>query len=333
MTEWIEVLQALTAGPDLSLRGTIRAVQPEGHTENFATVGRTLLIAAGDGCQVWRRGARLRVEREDGVLVFITDGSNAWDFTRDPDRPRIGSSKQVQYLGEHQFLLRRHSAGEWSGDDFAQPVGPVEEVEFAGRRCWTVELAPPSGKPYPMRIWVDIETGQMLGERIEQAGLGAQFVDLVVGEEIDDEMFVWTGPVLTAEDEQQMYRDRRIALEREQTNWFRTTVTDAPIRTRVPLDFTPERVPSHDPETGSFDAMSDRTMLSRRPRSAEGWEPRWGAPFYAWSTPEWDWAAGALHVDLDDDAIHHLQQTLHPGEPVDRQRRIGTVTRTRRDRT
>ncbi|MGO4205687.1 hypothetical protein AB4Z09_28940 [Rhodococcus sp. TAF43] len=332
MTEWIEVLQALTSGPDLSLRGTIRAVHPEGHTENFATVGRTLLVAAGDGSRVWRRGARLRVEREDGTLVFITDGSNAWDFTRDPERPRVGSADQVQYLGDSQFLLRRRSASEWSSDDFAQPVGPVEEVEFAGRRCWTVELAPPPRKPYPLRIWVDIETGQMLGERVEQAGLGAQFVDLLVGQHVDEEMFVWTGPVLTAEEEQQMYRDRRIALEREQTKWFRDAVTDSPIRTRVPLDFTPDRVPSQDPETGAFDATNDRTMLSRRPRSTEGWEPQWGARCYVWSTPKWDWAAGALHTDLDDEAIAHLQQTLHPGEPVDRQRRIDNPRRSRSGR-
>ena len=238
----------------------------------------------------------------------------------------------MQYLGNDQFLLRRRSASEWSGDDFAQPIGPVEEVEFVGRRCWTVELAPPPRKPYPLRIWVDIETGQMLGERIEQAGLGAQFVDLVVGEDIDDEMFVWAGPVLTADEEQQTYRDRRIALEREQTSWFRTAVTAAPIRTRVPLDFTPNAVPSHDPVTGAFDAMNDRAMLSRRPRSVEGWEPQWGAQFYTWSTPEWDWAAGAIHADLDDDAIAALQQTLHPGEPVDRPRRIDKDSRSLADR-
>ncbi|WP_282706433.1 hypothetical protein [Rhodococcus pyridinivorans] len=33
--------------------------------------------------------------------------------------------------------------------------------------------------------------------------------------------------------------------------------TDAPIRTRVPMDFAPHSVLSHDPETGSFDAIND----------------------------------------------------------------------------
>lgn len=322
MATWIEVLRVLTTGPDTPLWGTIHTVEPEGHTEQFLTAGRVLPVVVGDGDRVWRQGARMRVERRDGTLVFITDGSSAWDFTRDPTRPRVGPVGQVQYLGSHQFLLRRRSPSEWSSDDFAQPVGAVEEVEFAGRRCWTVELAPPPRKPFPMRIWVDIETGQMLGARIEQAGLGSQFVDLVVGEPIDDERFTWTGPVLTAEQEQQMRRDRRAALEQEQRSWFRAAVTDAPIRTRVPIDFTPDSVPSHDPQTGSFDAMNDRTMLSRRPRSTDGWEPQWGAQFYVWSTPQWDWAAGALYTELDDEAVAGLQQVLHPEEPVDRQRRI-----------
>jgi hypothetical protein len=73
-------------------------------------------------------------------------------------------------------------------------------------------------------------------------------------------------------------------------------------------------------------------MLSRRPRSAEGWEPQWSARFYVWSTPEWDWAAGVFHADLDDDAIEQLQQTPHTDEPVDRQRRIDHDGRSRADR-
>lgn len=47
-----------------------------------------------------------------------------------------------------------------------------------------------------------------------------------------------------------MYRDRRIALEREQTKRFRDAVTDAPIRMLVSWEFAPDRVPSLDRETG-----------------------------------------------------------------------------------
>ncbi|PQP12597.1 hypothetical protein C5613_42755 [Rhodococcus opacus] len=142
----------------------------------------------GDGCRVWRHGDRLRVERGDGRPIFTTDGTRAWDFTADSERPRTRPADRVHYLGRNQFLLRRRSAADWSGDDFTRPAGPVEETDFAGRRCWTVELAPPPNKPHPLRIWVDIESGQMLGYRSEQVGEGAQFVDLIVGEVLDDRL-------------------------------------------------------------------------------------------------------------------------------------------------
>ena len=69
-----------------------------------------------------------------------------------------------------------------------------------------------------------------------------------------------------------------------------------------------------------------------RPRSADGWEPSWGALFYVWSTPAWDWAAGVIHGDLNDDTIPDLHRMLHPGEPVDRQRRIDKGPRSQRHR-
>jgi hypothetical protein len=328
MTAWIEVLTAMTAGYDLPIRGTIREIGPAGQAEGFVTSGG-LLVVAGDGCRVWRHGDRMRVEHEDGRPIFVTNGTHAWDFTADPERPRIGSPNRVHYLGPTQFLLRRRDAAEWSGDEFTRPTGAVEETAFAGRECWTVELAPPPRKPQPLRIWVDMESGQMLGYRSEQAGVGAQFVDLFVGEAFDDTLFVWDGPVYTPEQYQQMLNERRQAAERDQTAWFAETVTAAPILTRVPVDFTPDAVPFRDPDTGAFDAMNRHAMLSRRPRSEEGWAPRWGPLHYAWSTPDWDWAAGAIHADLDDEAIRRLQETLHPGEQVDRQRRIDPPRRGR----
>ncbi|MFD3591293.1 hypothetical protein ACFWU5_01090 [Nocardia sp. NPDC058640] len=281
-----------------------------------------MMVVARDGCRVWRNGERLRVDQEDGRPIFITDGVKAWDFTADPERPRVGPPDRVRYLGRNQFLLRRRDAADWAGEDFTRPVGPVEEVEFVGRACWTVELAPPPNKPTPLRIWVDIESGQMLGYRSEEAGVGAQFVDLHVGEDIDDARFVWDGPVYTPEQHQQIQREQFEAVKRAQTEWFAETVTAAPIVVRVPIDFTPDAVPFSDPESGAFDAMNRNTSISRRPRSEEGWAPRSGVLQYVWSTPNWDWAAAAHDADLDDEAIRDLQQTLHPDDPVDRQQRV-----------
>ncbi|MBF6288710.1 hypothetical protein [Nocardia cyriacigeorgica] len=323
MTTWLEVLTALTTVPRIPLRGTVREVRAE-KPAGFGWAGHAdqMVVPVGDGCRVWRHGDRLRVEREDGALVFITDGARAWDFTVDAKRPRTGAVDRVIYLGPNQFLVQRRSAADWQGNDFTRPAGEVEEIEFAGRRCWTVELAPPPVKPHPLRIWVDIESGHMLGFHSEAGGQGARFVDPVVGADVDDSLFHWDGPVYTPQQYQQLLEEQRAAVQREQAGWFAETVTSAPLTARVPVDFTPESVPFRDPETGAFDAHSRRTLLSRRPRTAEGWTPRWGALHYVWSTPQWDWAAAVIDADLDDEAVAQLQQQLHPGEPVDRQRRI-----------
>ncbi|MBF6326350.1 hypothetical protein [Nocardia cyriacigeorgica] len=326
MTTWLEVLTALTTVPEVPLHGSVREVRTDGDAElagfGWAAMSDQMLIPVGDGCQVWRRGERLRVEREDGGPIFITDGTRAWDFTVDAQRPRTGPLDRVHYLGPNQFLVQRRSAADWQGNDFTRPAGDVEEVEFAGRRCWTVELAPPPGKPHPLRIWVDVESGQMLGFHSEAAGRGARFVDLVVGADVHDDLFRWDGPVYTPQQYQQMLQDKHAAVQGEQAGWFADTVTSASLTARVPVDFTPESVPFRDPDTGAFDAHSRRTLLSRRPRTAEGWTPRWGPVHYVWSTPHWDWAAAVIDADLDDDAVTQLQQQLHPGEPVDRQRRV-----------
>lgn len=195
MTAWIEVLTALTAGPDLPLRGTIHGVHAEGVSESFtggfAYSGQPpMMVVPGHGCRVWRHGNKIRVENIDGNPIFVSDGVRARDFTGRSDRPLVGLPDRVIYLGPGQFLLHRRTTAEWTGNDFAQPVGDVEVAEFAGRHCWTVQLAPPEGKPYPLRIWVDVDSGQMLGYLVEEVGEGSQFVDLAVGETLDEGLFV-----------------------------------------------------------------------------------------------------------------------------------------------
>lgn len=332
MTAWIEVLTALTEGPELSIHGTIHERRAEGSPESFrqgfAYSGESpLIVKAGQGCRVWRLGNRVRVESTDGKPIFISDGTRAWDFTGRLERPRTGSPDRVIYLGPNQFLLQRRSAAEWAGNEFAQPVGPVETDDFAGRACWTVRLAPPAGKPYPLRIWVDIESGQMLGNRVDEVGVGSEFIDVTVGDPIDDGLFVWTGPAYTSAEIQQLYRKERLAEQLEQTQWFAQNVTTASLTVRAPIDFSPEEVRNID--SGGFDASNDKTMVSRRPRSPEGWAPKWGVLHYVWSTPEWDWAAGAIDADLDEAAVDELQRQIHPGEPANRIRRIDPPGRRR----
>ncbi len=113
MTTWIEVLRALTTGPDLPVRGTIRAVHADGHTEQFVSVGRKLRVMVGDAHRVWRHGARLRVESsvhvpDTFVLIVEVDGLEAdcqvmWRRANEAgvkflSAPRIVAAKRVQVV-------------------------------------------------------------------------------------------------------------------------------------------------------------------------------------------------------------------------------------------
>ncbi|MFJ7619297.1 hypothetical protein ACIQYZ_10925 [Rhodococcus erythropolis] len=86
-------------------------------------------------------------------------------------------------------------------------------------------------------------------------------------------------------------------------------MSGAVLTVRVPVDFTPDDIRYTD--SGGFDASNCAAMLSRRPRSAQGWEPKWGVPHYAWSTPLWDWAAtvglGSRDLATVDRNLHHLR--------------------------
>ncbi|TFI43176.1 hypothetical protein E4P29_13200 [Rhodococcus sp. 1R11] len=332
MTAWIEVLTAMTTDSNTPMRGTIKEIHeagsPESFRQGFAYSGTPpVLIAPEDSCRVWRYGRKTRVERLDGSPIFISDGVRAWDFTGSVDRPRVGPPGRVIYLGPSQFLLQQRSTAEWTGHEFAQPIGTVETVEFAGRDCWTVQLAPPEEKPYPLRIWVDVESGFILGDRIDEAGIGSQFVDVTIGEPIDDAVFVWDGPAYTTEEYQERLEEEYRERQREQARWFTENVASAPVIVRAPLDFTPGDVHINKVGDGSFESNNRRTLLGRRRRSEDGWLPKWGVSHFVWSTAEWDWAAGAMDVELDDAAIVELQHSLHPDETVERVRRIGRPDR------
>lgn len=220
MATWTEVLNAILAGPRLPIYGTIREVRREKDHPTWAAVR--------GGCRVWRHGQRLRVESSGGIPIYITDGIQAWDFSKSPGRPVTGPPSSVRYFGQYQFELGTRTAEDWKIDEFTKPIGPVAEDDFAGRRCWTVQLDPSRRKPHPIRIWVDIDSGQMLGTRGEEFGEGTQFTDLVIGEEIDDTQFEWVGPTMTPGQQDEMLRDHHREREQEQAAWFATNITATP---------------------------------------------------------------------------------------------------------
>lgn len=198
-----------TTGPALSIRGTIHEIHAGGAhamaANYFIGDADPLIAMAGHGSRIWRDGNRLRAESPDGHIDFITDGTRAWDFTKNPDEPLTGPAQDVHYLGASRDLLRPLTAAET--DALTQTDGTVTPVEFAGRRCWSVEFAP------PVRIWVDQESRRVLGSQDGQDGVLATLVDLVVGEPVADELFEWLGPASTREQQRQQYRGRIDAIE------------------------------------------------------------------------------------------------------------------------
>lgn len=321
MVTWTQVLQRITDGPDLPMCGTLVERDPSRppEAESFATLGPLpMFVGAVDGARIWRHGGKLRVENPDGELVFLSDGAVAWDFVRRQDAPRVGSVDNVRYLGSAQFLLTRRIASEWIGDDFTRPTGQPEESTYLGRACWTVELAPPERKSYPMQLVVDAETGMFLEQRVDAIGHSYSFTDIVIGGDLDDGLFTWTGPSVSDEDLKRRMMAEHHEREAQKHRWFEDRVTNRSLRVRVPMDLAPERIYSIDEESGAFEAGLKGGGLARRPRSDLDWDLRWNGVIHRWSTPEFDWAIILRDFDLDDEALTELRERLHPGAPVDR---------------
>ncbi|MFE4499717.1 hypothetical protein ACFRFQ_07615 [Rhodococcus sp. NPDC056743] len=321
MVTWTQVLQTITDGPDLPMRGTVveRAEGSSTGAESFAVVGADpMFVGAVDGSRIWRHGRKLRVENSSGVPVFISDGMVAWDFSGHQDPPRVGAANDVRYLGSAQFLLNRRGATEWIGDDFTRPTGSPEEVTYLGRDCWAIELAPPKRKPHPMQLVIDAETGMFLEQRVDAVGYSYSFAEVILGGELNDDLFLWTGPSVSDEELKRRRMAEHEKREREKRRWFEQEVTNQALGVRVPMDLTPERIYTIDEDSGAFEAGLKGGNLARRRRSDLDWIPGWVGVLHRWSTPEFDWAITMRDVELDDESLAGIRERLHPGAEVDR---------------
>lgn len=258
----------------------------------------------------------MRIETADGEPRAICDGTTLWRFESGSDVPVEAAANAMRLIGTAERLLLRRAAHEFAGDDFTRPTGPIGTTTFLGRPAWTVEFAPPLRKPYPLQQVVDQETGIVLQQRSDQAGLVIdEWLSIAVGEPIDDGLFTWAGPVVTTA-EQQRSRDAEHERRRQELrDWFARNVTDSPLTVRVPLDLAVDYVHTHDDATGAFEASIGTGLLSgslaRRARSAEPWDLSWIESAYRWSTDEHDWAVYLHHrAELDRAALTELQARL-----------------------
>lgn len=166
---------------------------------------------------------------------------------------------------------------------------------------------------------IDAGTGAVLAQHSGDGLKGAVFTEVDV-DVTDPGMFTWDGPVETDRDSRRKNQQREHDTWWERMEWFRENVTTAELATPVLTDFTPHSVEIADRETGEFTARlgpgEGTGWVARRPRSRKTWLIDRHGHLEAWSTRDFDWAFSAFRGALDPDALHRLQQQLHPGRPV-----------------
>lgn len=330
MTEWIEVLKALVDGPSVPVHGIVRTRNAEalGRTETVGFIGAPPMWVGtgGDDVRVWRDGSRVRVERPDGSPLHLCDGTTAWQFGEEWEPPEYAAAGRVYYGGPGAELLVSRSAQDWlNGDDFTQPTGPVSDIEFLGRDCWAVELAPPPHKPAPIQIVVDRESGAVLHQGNEEFDVSVEFISIEVGGHIDDALFTWSGAAVSM-DERRAAESLAARAEYQQSQADRLSRLESDLGVRsftvqVPVDLVITDVDELG-EDGSFavrvrsDAAPHADGYLRRRAHQPG---RWNIdstdrPVHHWTAAGFDWALWFYGFAIAPEVLDQVQQHLHPGQ-------------------
>jgi hypothetical protein len=118
---------------------------------------------------------------EDGVRrsgAFAYRASDGW-VVRDDAGARVDGGPSDLWSGNR---FER-------GDDFHRPLGPVVQVEHAGRRCWQVRIEPPARKRGVLTLVVDDETGLCLRVANDHYATAIEITDLELDVDVPDETF------------------------------------------------------------------------------------------------------------------------------------------------
>ncbi|WP_291476367.1 hypothetical protein [Corynebacterium sp.] len=225
--------------------------------------------------EIWRQGRRLRVE-VDGLPGFLSDGVTTWSWG--PTRHLTGlagtpvavPAGTLRYHGDAYGFAHPRENRDWSGEDFTRPVGKIIAERFQGRDCWTVELKAPRRKIGPLRMWIDQESGYLLGEGNEHPDAvcsRAWIEDPEIGVPLDDALFVWDGPTVTPEEVEAAQTADHRALEVSQRAWFRAHIEDRPLRVFATVDLTPRQCVFCD--DGTFVAGNDGIIVRSEDTGSE----------------------------------------------------------------
>jgi hypothetical protein len=180
-----------------------------------------------------------------------------------------------------------------------------------GRAAWTVELAPPAHKPHPLQLVIDAETGLVLQQRNDGFGSVDEWVEFVVGEPLDADLFTWDGPARSESDERARREAEHEVAMAARTDWFRTHIADLPLQ--LNLEATVQ-VHHYDEETGAFTASINGGvgLLERRPTAHHSDpEPRPEQDGeHTWTSGPWTWTVAFHDLALTELGLRELKRQL-----------------------
>ena len=275
-----------TSEPD-SVSGVIRTFDDEEGGESWQRVTRS--------------GFFTREETLDGQVELIIGPDAKWYRDVDDRTMRVRRhDDDVDRLFGHAPIGglsvggHRPSWERWEGNDFTRPASPVEATTLLGRDCYTVELAPPSHKPYPLRITVDASTGLVL--RKENVGFRSvtEWTEATIGEDLSPDTFIWSGPALPVPSHAERREDGRVEWEAERAGHYVWLAGRGLTAFHLPIPFE-FGLHEHDDDTGSIyasiDARFSGTLLRRRTSDDDWAEPHTVNYLhnYRWSDQRWDW--------------------------------------------
>ncbi len=309
---WVALLGLMVDGPvserEPSIRGMVRSVDPT--------------TADSDGrARVWRDGILARVENPSGRPMLIVGSERAWRFGERQPVPLETASVEARTNIHGAGLLWRRPAQSFLGNDCARPTGLIGATTFLGRPAWTVELAPPAHKPYPVQLVVDAETGIVLQQRNDGFGSMSEWTEFVVGEPLNASLFTWEGPVRLEADARAAGEAEHEADMERRRDWFTANVAPLPLPVRVNAGV---HVHVFDPSTGAFEASIEAGglgTLARRPRSSTPWNLRWHQVQHRWTDDECDWALSVYDTGFSEDGLAVLRQHLSGTPPPSAQGR------------
>ena len=266
--------------------------------------------------QVWRQADRLRIEDDTGRPVVLLDSDRSWTFAPDAEVPLAGGADRVRFdLGS--AVAARAMLEDWVGQGpfhvgARWPVGtPVSARTVLGRAAWSVRVSPGRGDD-PWEVTVDAATGTILELRCERTGLHARWTTFGTEDNPERSLFTWSGPATDVTDAEHRFHLERKSAAATRAAWFAEHVTSGPLELRIAH---PVEVESVDLATGAFLAalgFGELNHLTRRPRSAQPWQPPGPGTWTRWSDADWDWGV-------------QVQGTLTPDGLADLQRQLGSA--------